>query len=267
MLGSNLRASFFVGFAAVALAACTSAPRPAPPRAPAATPLRVAVPKDVPPYAFHQGNQLAGLEVDFAHELAAALGRPLDLYEMSFADVFTTLTAGRVDLAMAGLTITRARQVRIAFSDPYLRSGLLAVMRREDANRYPTPRSVLDAMAPIGVVAGTTAEGFVRERAPASSVLVYPRPLAAMTELRERRVDLVIHDAPVGIWFVSTDEANLAALLKLLNEEDLGWGMRRDDEALRVAVNGVLARWRTDGTRDRIVARWLPYWKRLEAGS
>jgi hypothetical protein len=67
----------------------------------------------------------------------------------------------------------------------------------------------------------------VRERAPGSSVLVYPKALSAVTELRQRRIDLMVHDAPVGIWFVSTDEANLAALLKLLNEENLGWGMRR----------------------------------------
>jgi ABC-type amino acid transport substrate-binding protein len=36
-------------------------------------------------------------------------------------------------------------------------------------------------------------------------------------------------------------------------------------EALRSAVNEVLARWRRDGTRDRILARWLHYWQRLEA--
>jgi len=32
-------------------------------------------------------------------------------------------------------------------------------------------------------------------------------------------------------------------------------------------VNGVLARWRTDGTQERILGRWVPYWQRLEAGT
>jgi hypothetical protein len=27
----------------------------------------------------------------------------------------------------------------------------------------------------------------------------------------------------------------------------------------------VLAHWQADGTRDRILARWLPYWQRLES--
>ena len=265
MLGSKTRAALILGLAGLLVAACNPVQRqPAPPRTPAASPLRVAVPPDAPPYAFRQGNQLAGLEVDFARELAAALGRPLELLPVDFADLIPTLLAGRADLVMAGMTITPAREVRIVFSDPYLRSGLVAVMRREDAGRYPTSRSVLAVTSAIGVVTGTTGERFVREHAQRASTLVYPTALAAVDELRQRRVDVVVHDAPVGIWFVSSDEANLAVLLKPLNEEQLAWGMRQSDEALRSAVNGALARWRTDGTRRRILARWIPYWQRLE---
>jgi len=30
-------------------------------------------------------------------------------------------------------------------------------------------------------------------------------------------------------------------------------------------MNGALARWREDGTRERILSRWIPYLSRLEA--
>ena len=229
--------------------------------------LRVAVAPNTPPYAFRQEGQLVGLEVDFANELAAALGRRLHVVETEWSDLVAAVRSRRADMAMAGLTITRARQVQIAFSDPYLHSGLLAVMRSEDADRFPRVTSVLRTAQPIGVVAGTTAERFVREHAPAAAVSVYPTVGSAMNELRQRRVTLVVHDAPVAIWFAGGDEANIGVLLQLLDQEDLGWGLSRDDEALRSEVNGVLARWRADGTRDRILARWLPYWQRLEARS
>ncbi len=86
-----------------------------------------------------------------------------------------------------------------------------------------------------------------------------------MDELRTRRIDAFVHDAPVVIWFASRDEANVAPIRRLLGDEPLAWAMRRGDEALRERVNAVLARWRSDGTRDRILARWLPYWERLES--
>jgi ABC-type amino acid transport substrate-binding protein len=249
----------------VALAACASQRGSASSARPATQLLRVAVPANAPPYAFRQGDRVEGLEVDFARELAAALGRRLQLVEISFGDLVPALRAGRVDMLMAGMTITPARQVLIAFSDPYLRSGLLTAIRREDTARFKDARSVFRTSEPIGVVEGTTAERFVRERAPTASVLAYPTARAAIDELSQRRVAVVVHDAPVAISLVARDEANLGVLLDLLNEEQLGWGLRRDDEALRAAVNGVLARWRTDGTRNRILDRWVPYWQRLEA--
>src|SRR3989442_3521417 len=76
------RTHLVVCLAVIGLAACAPQ-RPAVPAAPA---LRVVVPRNAPPYAFRQENRLVGLEVDFARELAAALGRPLDLAELEFGD-------------------------------------------------------------------------------------------------------------------------------------------------------------------------------------
>jgi ABC-type amino acid transport substrate-binding protein len=231
----------------------------------AAPRLRVVVPVASPPYAYDEGGQMVGLEIDFAAELAAALGRRLSVRGAEFGDVIPSIMAGEADLAMAGLTVTPAREAQMAFAEPYLRSGLLALVRREDSGLYPTPLSVVERGHAIGVVRGTTGERFIRERSPLSSVAAYPTALAAVDELRTRRIDAFLHDAPVAIWFASRDEANLAPILRLIGDEPLAWGMRLGDEELRTQVNAVLARWRSDGTRDRILARWLPYWQRLEA--
>ncbi len=157
-----------IGLVLAAAAIACGRPRPAP--VPAASPLRVVVPLAAPPYAWAEGGRLVGLEVDYAAELAAALGRPLDLQALPFGDVLPTLVAGRADVAMAGLTVTPAREVQIAFSEPYVRSGLLALVRREDAGRYPTPESVVRRGQAIGVVQGTTGERFVNERVGSSAV-------------------------------------------------------------------------------------------------
>jgi polar amino acid transport system substrate-binding protein len=246
--------------AVLGLTACPTR-REAVPRPPA---LRVAISPDSPPYAFTQGGELVGLEIDFARELAAALGRRLEFVKVGWEDLIPTLRARRTDMVMGGMTITRARETQIAFSEPYLRSGLVAVMRSADMPRFRKADSVLRTSEPVGVISGTTGERYVREHMPGAQVLVYPNVQAAIDELRQQRVTLVVHDAPVAIWFAGADEANLGVLLELLDEEPLGWGFSRDDDALRSAVDGVLARWRSDGTRDRILGRWVHYWQRLE---
>src|SRR5437762_2391769 len=212
MLGRNRRTAVTLALTLLALAGCrTGSGQPAAPSPPPSPPLRVGVTPSSPPFAFRQGGELVGLEVDFARSLAGALGRPLQLREVDWDDQIPTLLAGRTDVIMSGMTITPARQVRMAFSDPYLSSGLLAVVRRGDRDRYP--------------------DG----------------------------------NAPVLLWFVSGHEGELAPVLDPLNREELGWGLRPSDDELRAAMNGALARWREDGTRERILSRWIPYLSRLEA--
>jgi ABC-type amino acid transport substrate-binding protein len=49
-----------------------------------------------------------------------------------------------------------------------------------------------------------------------------------------------------------------------LAENYLAWGMRADDTRFLQAVNATMARWKTDGTMDQILNRWIPYLKRYE---
>ena len=262
MLGRHSCTALALGLTLAALTGCA---KRQPVGSASARPLRVGVAPNSPPFASRQEGGLVGLEVDFARELSRALGRSLDLRQLEWDELIPALAAGRIDLIMSGMTITRARQVQMAFTVPYLLSALIAVVRRSDAPRYPDIKTVLETRGSIGAVGNTTGERFVRERAPLASVSVYPDVGSAIDELRQRRVDAVVHDAPVLLSFVSANEAELAPVLHALDQEPLGWGIRRNDEELRTAVNAILARWRTDGTRDRILSRWVPYWSRLEA--
>jgi ABC-type amino acid transport substrate-binding protein len=266
MLGRNA-ATISLGLALATLTACAPAKTSAPAgRTSASTQrLRVGVAAGSPPFAFWRGGALVGLELDFAKELATALGSTLDVRQLDWDDLIPALEQRRVDVIMSGMTITRARQVRIAFSEPYLISGLIALARPGNVGRYPDAKSVLGTTGTVGVVENTTGERFVRERVTGASVSAYPNVASAVTELGQRRIDIVVHDAPILVSFAAGNEAELAPVLHLLDREPLGWGMRRDDESLRAAANAALARWRTDGTRERILGRWVPYWSRLEA--
>jgi polar amino acid transport system substrate-binding protein len=261
MLGRRRRIA--VGVVLAVLAAQGCATQSSGGRA-AGAPLRVGVSSDSPPFAYRQGDRLTGLDVDFALALGEALGRPIRFVDIPWTDQIRTLEDGRTNLIMSGMTVTRARQVRIAFSDPYLTSGLIALIRRREASTYRTRAAVLGTDDRVGVIEGTTGERFVRDQMPTATTSVYPTVSAAVTELLQRRIDLVVHDAPILLWSMSANESDLDFVRQPLNEEHIAWGLRQGDESLRTEVNGVLARWRADGTLDRMLTRWLPYWQRLE---
>ena len=235
------------------------------PPAPKAAILRIGVTPDSPPFVLARGDSLAGLEIDFANELATALGRPVRFVAVPWADQISTLLRGETDVIMSGMTATRAREASMAFTDPYLRSGLLGLVRRQDADLYRSGDALLKSNARFGVVAGTTAERFVREQRNLVSISTYATTTSAVLELDQRRIDAFVHDGPTVIWLGSQNEADLAPVLSRLNDEPLAWGVRRGDESLRAGLNGALARMESDGTRARILERWIPYWRRLEA--
>jgi polar amino acid transport system substrate-binding protein len=245
------------------LVGCASGPNTGAVSAARSSYLRVGVTPDFPPVIFKEGDRLLGIEADLAHKLAETLGRQVQFVELSWAEQIPALLAGQTDIIMSGMTITRERELRISFTDPYLRSGLLALMRTADAGRFNSRESILQSSAVIGVKRGTTADVFVQRYIPRARKIELPEPRDAPFLLQRGEIDLFIHDAPSVAWLASENEASLTALLVLLTDDQIAWGVRRDDPELRAAANRALAEWRKDGTLDGVLRHWLPYLDRL----
>ncbi len=253
-----------LGVAAL-LAACGPPPRQgvAPP-VPQARMIRVGTSADAPPITFLQDGRIAGVEPDLAQAMVNSFGRPVALIPLEFDELVPALLDGRIDVIMSGMSITRAREVRIAFSDPYLRSGLLAATSRAQAGRYATRDAILNSGANIGVRMGSTAESWAQSNLRSGSVVPYPRIEDAARELSQGRLDLIVSDAPQTAWAVSSFAATLQILPMRLTQEDIAWAFRPEDVRLRQAANTALAAMRRDGRLRAILLRWIPFLDRLE---
>jgi polar amino acid transport system substrate-binding protein len=194
---------------------------------PLVVPLHVGVTPDYPPVIFRQGGRLSGIEADLARRLGESLGRPVQFKELSWEKQIPALLAGEIDIIMSAMTITKARKIRIDFTDPYMKSGLLPMMRTEDAEKFNSYDRIKQKIA--------------------SDALIL-----------RRSIDIFIHDAPSIMWLVSENEAKLTSSWEPFNEENLAWGVRREDGELLMDINNLLRTWKQDGTLDKILLKWLP---------
>jgi polar amino acid transport system substrate-binding protein len=243
---------------AALLAGCTTTPRQ--------SPLRVGITPDYPPLVFEQGDGFAGAEIDLAGILGTQLGRPVQFVPMRWEQLIPALQEQRIDIIMSGMSVTRPRQLRIAFSDPYLHNQLRAIFTRQNAGRFKTRQDLLSTDAKIGVVPGTFADTFVQENCPkAERVSIGTRQDAAFYLLQDRRTDVFVDDSFALAQILSENEASLTYLAQPLAEDDLAWGIRPDDQDLLRKVNLALAQWKSDGTLDRVLLRWIPYLKKYES--
>lgn len=217
----------------------------------------VGVCPDYPPLIFRQNDRILGAEVDLASELGKALGRPVRFMEIRWEDQIDALLQGQTDIIMSGMTITDARKVRIAFSDPYLQLGIMPLVRARDARKYVSVESIVNGDARIGIQKGSTADVFANQYCQSRSI-TYVQPTDAHFFLVNRRIDVFLHDGPGVIWLAAEHEADLQAIRKPLTKDEIAWGLRKDDTELLASVNRILAQWKSDGTLQRILDKWLP---------
>ena len=242
---------------AALLAGCTTTPRQ--------SPLRVGITPDYPPLVFEQGDGLAGAEIDLAGLLGAQLGRPVQFVPMRWEQLIPALQEQRIDIIMSGMSVTRPRQLRIAFSEPYLHNRLRAIFTRRNAGRFKTRQIPKQRRknwrgarhVRRHVCAGKLPEGGARQHRYAQD--------AAFYLLQDRRTDVFVDDSFALAQILSENEASLTYLAQPLAGDDLAWGVRPEDQELLRKVNLTLAQWKSDGTLDRILLRWIPYLKKYES--
>jgi polar amino acid transport system substrate-binding protein len=224
--------------------------------------LRVGVTSTYPPIIFRQAGQIVGVEADLARLLGTRLGRPVYFVELTWDQQIEALMAGRTDIIMSGMSVTAARSVRIAFTEPYLEGGLMAAVRTEDARQYGSRDALLQSSATVGVIEGTTGDVFVQQNLTKARRVALSMANDGALALRRRTIDVFVHDGPSIAWLVSANEADLAGIWQPLNRENLAWGVRRDDPQLLAQINEILGTWRRDGTLADVLVRWLPYLRR-----
>jgi len=221
-------------------------------------PLRVGVTPDYPPVVTKNKGIIEGLEAELAFLLAKELHRPLEFVELRWDQQIPALLNGDIDMIMSGMSVTEERRTRIDFCEPYMKSGLMALGRRKELQRYRSWERIVKCGDEIGVKKGTTGDVFVEKNCTGSRRVLYTVPNDAALALRRRDIDLFIHDAPCVQWLASKYEADLAVVPLLLTQEDIAWGVNPRNPELKKRVNAVLEKWKANGSLMEIVKRWIP---------
>jgi len=138
-------------------------------------------------------------------------------------------------------------------------------VRRDDLKRLGSREAVCKSRIRVAVIRKTTGERNLRDRCPAMIPRVYKTADDAVLDLTKRRVEAVVHDAPVLAYLMSQQAAALDLVPMDIADEPLAWMVRRDDTALRQALNDALATMRRDGTLDRVLERWIPRVERVRS--
>ena len=71
-----------------------------------------------PPYEFYDGDTIVGIDAEIAQAVAEKLGLKLEITDMDFGSIITSVQSGKVDVGIAGMTVndtTNSLTTRIIF--------------------------------------------------------------------------------------------------------------------------------------------------------
>ncbi len=74
---------------------------------------------EFPPYEYIEGNEIIGIDADMMQAIADKLGMELKIENMEFDSIIGAIQSGKVDVGVAGMTVTEDRKKNVDFSDTY----------------------------------------------------------------------------------------------------------------------------------------------------
>ncbi len=219
-------------------------------------PLRVGMDLSYPPFeTIGPDGQPTGISVDLARALGTALARPVEIENMPFTGLIPALKSGKIDLIISSMTATPERAKTVAFSDPYLTTGLAALV---PADRDAPGLAALDQPGRVFVVRqGTTGEVFARANVRQARILTLEKENACVLEVVQGKADAFIYDQMSVFQNARRHPGKVRALLAPLQKESWAVALRPDDTELLGQVNDFLGKYREEGGFDRLAARYL----------
>lgn len=206
---------------------------------------------EFPPYEFHEGDKIVGIDVEICQAIADELGKELVIEDMAFDSVITSVYTGKADLGAAGLTITEDRLKNINFSDPYATAAQVIIIK-EDSD-IASPDDLVGKT--IGVQLGTTGDIYAEDIEDAT-LERYNKGFEAVQALLQGKIDAVIIDNEPAKVYVSQNEG-----LKIVDEaftyEEYAIAIAKDNTKLLDDVNAAIKKLKDSGKLDEIVAKYI----------
>ncbi len=203
------------------------------------------------PFEYYQNNEIVGVDVEIAKEIANKMGKKLVIKDVAFDSIINEVKSGKADIGAAGISYTEERSKQVDFSSDYFTSKIIVIVKDSDNeidfNNLGTKK--------IAVQLGSTADTFVTNNYKNATITRQKKYLAAIEDLKNDKVDCVVMDELPAKQILSKN-TNLKILNKILSSENYGMVVKKNNKELLDTVNEVIEDLKKSGKIDQYVLNY-----------
>jgi len=215
-----------------------------------------------PPLQFINSEGAAvGWEYDAMAEIAERLNATIVYENISWDAMIAAVAEGQFDMGMTGITIREDRAEVVAFSDKYMTSEMVMMVRGDedrfqDAAGFAADDDLLMAAQP-GTTPFYVGVYDVLDGDEANPRIKLMETFGATVQaLRTGDVDLVLTDGTAGNGYVDASDGGLKIVGEKLGTEDFGFIYPKGSDLVE-PINAAIADMTADGTIDALNTRWF----------
>jgi polar amino acid transport system substrate-binding protein len=199
-----------------------------------------------------------GLEADLAQYLAYTMGVSLRMETLPFAGLVDALEAGQVDMVLSGMTITPARNLRVAFAGPYFVSGKCILTNKAALASLQSAADINRSNLRLTALEGSTSAEFVRRIIPQAGLTTVSDYDAGIERVLSGEADAMLADYPIClVTHARMPDRGLVSVITRLTYEPLGIALPARDPLLLNFVENLLQGLEQSGRLEELETRWF----------
>ncbi len=206
---------------------------------------------EFPPYEYHEGEEIVGIDVEIAQAIANEMGRELVIEDMNFDSIIMAVTTGKADIGVAGLTITEDRLESVNFSTPYTTAAQVIIVK--EGSDIASPDDLVGKT--VGVQLGTTGDIYAGDIENAT-VERYNKGYEAVQALLQGKVDAVMIDSQPANVFVEQNEG-IYVIDEAFTYEEYAIAVAKGDTELLEEINAAIAKLEESGELQAIIDKYI----------
>lgn len=202
-----------------------------------------------------------GWEYDAFNEIAKRLNAKVEWKLTSWDAMIQAVRDGQFDVGMDGITINDERKAQVDFSDPYMVSEQLMLVRADETRFTDGPSFAALKDGLVGAQPGTT-NFYVAiynvldgdEKNP--RVKLFETFGASVQALKAGDVDTVLMDKTSADGYIGAQPGAFKVVGGPLGREEFGFILKKGSD-LTAPINAAIASMKADGTLDALNKKWL----------
>ena len=213
-----------------------------------------------PPFEFTTSQGLVGefdgIDVAIAKKIAENAGQELAVEDMEFDGLIAAVSTGKIDMAVAGMTVTEERKQNVDFSDPYFIASQVMVVAAD--NTDITKAEDLKNDKTVGVVLGYTGDGIVTDdlKIAEDKITRANRGLDIVQDVKNGKLDAVVIDSATGKALAEKNGLKVVEDAEAFETEEYAIAVKKGNKELLEKINSTLAEMKASGEIDELAVQY-----------